>query len=88
MVSHLLLMTVYALLVSVFFAALWRRDRAEQRRLFAQIFLGLMVGALLLGWLGLRLAGGAVGRSRDPRLTSDRTGRPRRWSRRVFRTDI
>jgi uncharacterized membrane protein YfcA len=50
-VSHLGLMTLYALLVGVFFALLWRRGRKEQTRLFLQIFLGMMLGAILLGWL-------------------------------------
>ena len=49
--SHLVLMTTYAALVSVFFALLWRRGRKEQVRLFLQIFLGMMIGAILLGWL-------------------------------------
>ncbi len=49
--SHLLLMVAYAALVSVFFALLWRRGRGEQAKLFLQIFLGMMIGAILLGWL-------------------------------------
>ncbi len=34
MLSHFLLMVLYALIVSLFFAALWRRHRREQVRLF------------------------------------------------------
>ncbi|MEO8277671.1 MAG: hypothetical protein ABI639_15770 [Thermoanaerobaculia bacterium] len=49
--SHLLLMAVYAALIGVFFSLLWRRGRREQTRLFGQIFLGMMIGAILLGWL-------------------------------------
>ncbi len=49
--SHLSLMLLYALLVSVFFAFLWRRQRSNQVRLFLQLFLGLVVGALVVGWL-------------------------------------
>lgn len=49
--SHLVLMTTYAALVSAFFALLWRRGRREQVRLFLQIFLGMMIGAILVGWL-------------------------------------
>ncbi len=49
--SHFLLMVVYALLVAVFFAALWRRERKGQIRLFLQIFLGLVLGGLALAWL-------------------------------------
>lgn len=44
-------MTLYALLVSVFFAVLWRRERNEQIRLFLQIFLGMVGGGLLVAWL-------------------------------------
>ncbi|HYH45315.1 MAG TPA: hypothetical protein VEG34_06470 [Thermoanaerobaculia bacterium] len=44
-------MVLYALLVSVFFAALWRRARREQLKLFLQIFLGMVGGGLLLAWL-------------------------------------
>ncbi len=49
--SHGLLMILYALLVSVFFAVLWKRDPRRQMRLFLQIFLGMAGGALLLAWL-------------------------------------
>jgi len=49
--SHFLLMVLYALLVSVFFTALWRRERRDQVRLFLQLFLGLVVGALVVAWL-------------------------------------
>ena len=51
MISHFLLMVVYALLVSVFFAALWRRDRREQWKLGLQLFLGMVVGGLAVAWL-------------------------------------
>ena len=50
-VSHILLMTLYALLVSAFFALLWRRDWRSGLRLFLQLFVGLMGGGILLGWL-------------------------------------
>ena len=50
-VSHLLLMTLYALLVSVFFSLLWKRTGRGRWRLFLQLFLGLLLGAILLGWL-------------------------------------
>ncbi len=49
--SHFLLMVLYSLLVSVFFAALWRRDRRGQIALFFQLFLGMVIGGLLLAWL-------------------------------------
>ncbi|MCP4203010.1 MAG: hypothetical protein GY769_13895 [bacterium] len=50
-VNHVLLMTVYALIVSTFFAFLWRRTRAARIRLFVQLFIGLMGGGILLAWL-------------------------------------
>jgi Ni/Fe-hydrogenase subunit HybB-like protein len=49
--SHFLLMVVYALLVSLFFTALWRRERKEQVVLFLQLFLGMVVGGLAVAWL-------------------------------------
>lgn len=51
MLSHFLLMVLYALIVSLFFTLLWRRDRKEQIRLFLQIFLGMVGGGLLVAWL-------------------------------------
>jgi uncharacterized membrane protein YfcA len=50
-ISHFLLMVLYALLVSAFFAVLWRRERGARLRLFVQIFLGMVVGGLLVAWL-------------------------------------
>jgi hypothetical protein len=44
-------MCLYAALVSVFFAVLWRRDTGEQVKLFAQLFLGMVLGGLLIAWL-------------------------------------
>lgn len=49
--SHFLLMVLYALMVSVFFTVLWRREREEQIKLFLQLFLGMVGGGLLLAWL-------------------------------------
>ncbi len=49
--SHVLLMVSYAFLVSLFFALLWRRGRHSQVRLFLQLFLGMVGGALILAWL-------------------------------------
>jgi len=45
------LMAIYAAILGVFFATLWRRDRRGQIKLFLQIFLSLIGGAILLGWL-------------------------------------
>ena len=56
--SHLTLMTTYAALVSVFFALLWRRSPREQGKLFLQIFLGMVGGALALAWLMYLLPSG------------------------------
>jgi hypothetical protein len=44
-------MVHYALLVAVFFALLWKRERAAQVRLFLQLFFGLVGGGLALAWL-------------------------------------
>jgi hypothetical protein len=49
--DHFLIMTVYALLVSLFFALLWRSGRRERAALFIKLFLALVVGALALAWL-------------------------------------
>jgi Ni/Fe-hydrogenase subunit HybB-like protein len=50
-VSHFLLMVLYSLLVSVFFAALWRRTPRDQVVLFLQLFVGMVIGGLILAWL-------------------------------------
>lgn len=49
--SHFLLMVVYAAMLSVFFSALWRRQRREQIVLFLQLFIGMVGGGLLVAWL-------------------------------------
>ena len=49
--SHFLLMVLYAFQVSLFFSILWRRRRGEQVRLFLQIFLAMVGGALIVAWL-------------------------------------
>lgn len=49
--SHFLLMSVYALLVSAFFCVLWKRERRDQIKLFLQLFLGLVGGGILVAWL-------------------------------------
>lgn len=51
MLSHFLLMVLYALIVSLFFTLLWRRERKEQIKLFLQVFLGMVGGGLLVAWL-------------------------------------
>jgi uncharacterized membrane protein YfcA len=49
--SHFLLMTLYAFLVSAFFSLLWKRGARARWRLFLQLFLGMVGGAILLAWL-------------------------------------
>ena len=49
--SHFFLMAVYALLVSLFFTLLWRRERKAQIKLFLQLFLGMVGGGLLVAYL-------------------------------------
>ena len=51
MLSHFLLMVAYALLVSLFFTVLWRRERRAQIKLFLQLFLGMVGGGLIVAWL-------------------------------------
>ena len=58
MMSHALLMVLYALLVSLFFATLWRRERKKQVRLFLQIFLTMVIGGIALAWLMFPLPSG------------------------------
>lgn len=58
MISHFLLMVAYAFLVSAFFALLWRPDRAGRTRLFLQLFVGMVVGGVLLAWLMLPFPSG------------------------------
>ena len=59
--SHLLLMLLYALQVSLFFALLWRRSRKGQVRLFLQLFGIMMVGGLVLAWLMFPFPAGPPG---------------------------
>ncbi len=51
MTSHLLYMTVFALLVSLVFAVLLKDRPREQLRFGALTFAAFIVGALALGWL-------------------------------------
>jgi hypothetical protein len=50
-VVHFALMNLYALLLGVYFATLWKRDRKAQLVLFAKIYLGLVVGGVAVAWL-------------------------------------
>ena len=51
MLSHFFLLVIYALLVSIFFTVLWRRERRAQITLFLQLFLGMVGGGLIVAWL-------------------------------------
>ena len=49
--DHFLIMATYALLVSAFFALLWREERRERLRLFGILIAALMLGGLAVAWL-------------------------------------
>ena len=51
MTTHLGMMALFALLVSVVFATLGRDTPSEQVRFGARLFMGLVVGGYLLGWV-------------------------------------
>jgi hypothetical protein len=50
-VVHLVLLVWHALLVSVFFAFLWRKQPRDRTRLFLKTFLLMLLGGVALGWL-------------------------------------
>jgi len=49
--SHLLLLVIFASCVSIVFATLMRDEMDEQVRLGMKMFGGMIVTALVLGWL-------------------------------------
>ena len=49
--SHLGLMIVFALFVSVVFASLMRVVLKEQLRFGGQVFRGFVIGGVALGWI-------------------------------------
>jgi len=49
--DHLLLMVWHALLVSVFFAFLWRKDTRDRLKLMVKTFVIMVLGGVLLGWI-------------------------------------
>jgi hypothetical protein len=49
--DHLALLLWHALLVSVFFAFLWRSTAVGRRNHFLKTFLIMVVGGTMLGWL-------------------------------------
>ena len=51
MTSHLGVMILFAAAVAIVFGTLLRDDVRAQRRLATRIFLALVAGAFLLGWV-------------------------------------
>jgi predicted transporter len=49
--SHVVLMFLYAVAAGLFFALLWKKERADRIRLFVIIFCSLFLGAVILSWL-------------------------------------
>jgi hypothetical protein len=49
--DHFLIMTAYALLVSGFFALLWREEARDRWRLFGVLLASLVLGGLAVAWL-------------------------------------
>ena len=56
MTSHLGVMLIFAVALSVVFAVLMRDDGREQIQLGGRIFGGLVGGALVVGWVMYLLA--------------------------------
>jgi Ni/Fe-hydrogenase subunit HybB-like protein len=54
-------MVLYAFQVSAFFSLLWRRGPRARWRLFLQLFVGLVAGALALAWAMYPFPGGPPG---------------------------
>lgn len=51
MTSHVGLMVIFALFVSVVFGTLMRDEPTEQLRFGARLFAAFVVGGIALGWL-------------------------------------
>jgi hypothetical protein len=49
--DHFLIMAAYALLVSLFFALLWRDEPRQRLRLFGILLAALVLGGLAVAWL-------------------------------------
>ncbi len=49
--DHFLIMTIYALLVSAFFALLWRQEKKERWKLFGLLVASLVLGGLAVAWM-------------------------------------
>ena len=51
MLSHFLLLVLYAFVVSLFFALVWHEEPRARLRLFVKMFLGLVLGSLAVAYL-------------------------------------
>jgi hypothetical protein len=49
--SHILLLALFALFVSIIFAVIAKDDAREQVRFGGMLFSGFLVTAIVLGWL-------------------------------------
>jgi hypothetical protein len=49
--DHIVLLIWHSLLISVFFAYLWRNEARGRRIMFLKTFLIMVLGGLLVGWL-------------------------------------
>ncbi|HET7435081.1 MAG TPA: hypothetical protein VFN10_10270 [Thermoanaerobaculia bacterium] len=49
--NHIVLMFLYALATSSYFALLWRETTRERIRFIVLVFCGLFLGGIALGWL-------------------------------------
>lgn len=49
--NHIVLMFLYALLVALFFALLWKDTKQERIRFVVLVFCALFFGGIALGWL-------------------------------------
>jgi hypothetical protein len=49
--NHIVLMFIYAVATSLFFALLWKNTREERLRFFFLVFSALFIGGIALGWV-------------------------------------
>lgn len=48
--NHIVLMFIYAAATGLFFALLWKNERAERVKMFLTIFLSLFLGGIIVAW--------------------------------------
>ena len=48
--NHVVLMLIYAVATGLFFALLWKRERADRVKMFLTIFLALFFGGIAAAW--------------------------------------